>query len=114
MRWPVLNNPPAIILFAEHQTKDLTIVASDRQPPITNYPIELDYYGYRRCGQFVGEADNIPTNLTCADQAIGRYVYAYIPRSTYLAICELEAYGTREYIPVTTRLLSIERADWPK
>ena len=73
-------------------------MASDFRPPAPS-GYNLDHEGYRRCGQWNGQPPLSSANLMkCDEDAIGRYVYIYIPHTEYLTICEAEVYGLRKYI----------------
>lgn len=58
-------------------------------PPVDSTS-ELD--GYTQCGQFSGTPDEV-SEVECADNVIGQYVYIYLPGANYLTICEVVVNG---------------------
>ena len=84
-------------ILAETFLKDAQVAISDISPPV-EYGRNLDHPEYRACGQYKGIPLATATTLTCGSSAIGRYIYVYHTRRNYLAICEFEAYGYREYL----------------
>ena len=79
-----------------HQLRDFIVELSDITPPAP-YGTNLVYdRGYRRCGQYRGTAPPYPTDMTCDEGAIGRYLYIYVPSYSHMHICEIEAYGICE------------------
>ena len=81
-----------IAFFSVERLSDFIVAISDINPPPGNVN-DLD--GYTRCGQFSGFPDPKGTVYCPADME-GRLVYVYLPETNYLALCEVEVYGTRK------------------
>ena len=74
------------------------VAVTDERPPVPSV-YNLDLPQYRKCGKYGGtpQASN-PVELECDNKdAIGRYVYVYLPATNYLYFCEAFVYGEREY-----------------
>ena len=90
-----------IIIFpfgiAAQRLKDFRVALSDIKPPVSS-GFNLDHLGYRRCGQYGGTPDAAkPARLDCKEDAVGRYLFVYLPGTEYLTICEVEAYGLSKF-----------------
>ena len=79
------------------------VVATDIRPP-TGAGYNLDHTGYRRCGQYDGQPPmGMASYLECDNpNAIGRYVYVYLPTTTSLIMCEFEVFGVKKDAPGKT------------
>ena len=76
---------------------NFTVSVSNIRPPIPS-GYNLDYSGFRLCGQYPGQpAAGRPAEVSCASEAIGRYVYVYVDEVNYLILCEVEVFGLREF-----------------
>ena len=72
------------------------VVVSDLEPPVS-YGGNLLYKTYRKCGQYPGTPEAIPTHMQCDPSAIGRYLYLVWPVfRRHLHLCELQAFGERK------------------
>ena len=72
--------------------------ASDIKPPIPSGN-NLDHRGFRRCGQYEGTPPaSAPAVVNCGEDAIGRYVYIYVPATGTVQLCEAEVYGSRKWL----------------
>ena len=76
---------------------DIIVVTTDLEPPAeSGYNIE--HLPYRVCGSYPGTPPTKTSiDITCnSGQAIGRYVYFYLPKKNHMTLAEVEVYGLRK------------------
>ena len=80
-------------------TRDLHITMSDHEPPVSQ-GTALESDDMRPCGNFEGDMPlKSFTSIHCKAGAIGQYLYAYLPSTTYLNMCEFEVFGYGKNAP---------------
>ena len=90
--------PAFLLSLSAQRMKDFLVAVTMEEPPPGSV-YDIDHFpDYRRCGQFLGQPlAGFPTQIDCAPESIGQYVYVYVPHTEYLHFCEVEVYGLRKY-----------------
>ena len=81
------------LVISAERLQGVTVKVSHQRPPLQN-PLELETAAFRLCGARTSATkagELVP--ITCPKSTRGRYVYIYLPRKSYLTMCEVQIYA---------------------